>query len=178
MKTLILNLDFTPLCIVSWQRGLTLSLKNKNLRVLEYYDKVVYSESDVFEIPSVILYHRYVTPPKAKNVSKSYVLARDGMVCQYCRTKLDSKTATVDHVIPLARFKSKKEANTWDNLVACCKSCNSKKGGRTPTEAGMELIKNPKRPTRFLYIDSGPETWRNYDRTIKNKELESSCASE
>lgn len=162
MKTLILNLDYSPLSTVSWHRGLILSLNNKNMSVLEYYDLTVNSECDIFEIPSVMIYEKYVRPPIRKIVSKKYILLRDGMTCQYCMKKLDKSSCSVDHVIPLSSFKSKNEANTWNNLVACCKRCNTKKGNKTPEQAGMRLIRKPKSPSGFLMIDSGPIEWEKY----------------
>ena len=53
---------------------------------------------------------------------------------------------TLDHVIP----KSKGVDNSWENLVCCCSDCNSKKGDRTPEEAGMSLLNIPKKPTNMI----------------------------
>lgn len=61
------------------------------------------------------------------------ILERDDWKCQYCG---DEATA-VDHVIA----RSRGGTNEWENLVAACKPCNSKKGNRTPEEAGMRLIR-------------------------------------
>jgi len=171
MQTLILNLDFSPLSIVPWHRGLILSLNNKNLRVLEYYDLTVGSENDIFEVPAVMLYQKFVRPPKKRTISKHYVLLRDKMVCQYCSKKLDSLTSSVDHVIPVSRFKSKQEANTWDNLVACCKTCNTKKRNRTPKEAGMALLREPRQPNGFLHIQTGPDIWSNYVGSMQDSRV-------
>jgi 5-methylcytosine-specific restriction endonuclease McrA len=52
---------------------------------------------------------------------------------------------TVDHVLP----RSRGGGTTWENCVAACYSCNSKKGCRTPREAGMELRSRPARPARL-----------------------------
>lgn len=162
MKTLILNLNFRPLSIVSAHRGLVLSLKNKNLRVLEYYDLSMSSENDIFEVPAVMLYQKFVKPPRKRAVSKHYILTRDNMICQYCSKKLNSLTSSVDHVVPVSRFDSKQQANTWDNLVACCKTCNTKKRNRTPKEAGMSLEKEPRQPSGFIYINTAPAVWKDY----------------
>jgi len=171
MKTLILNLDFQPLSVVSANRGLILSLNNKNITVLEYYDLTISSESDIFEVPAVMLYNKFVVPPKRKTVSKRFVLLRDENTCQYCRKKLDIYSASVDHIIPVSLFASKNEANTWDNLVACCKTCNTKKKNKLPKDAGMELLKTPTRPHGFLTIETGPEIWRKYIVTMQDQEL-------
>lgn len=162
MRTLILNIDFSPLSIVNVNRGLVLSLNNPAIKVLEYYNKVVHSENDSFELPCVLLYERYIKPPIRKAISKKYVLARDKMICQYCSLKLDNSTASVDHIMPVSRFRNKGESNSWDNLVACCKKCNTKKGSRTPEEAMMTLLSKPKSPRGFMTVQKGPEIWEKY----------------
>jgi hypothetical protein len=53
-------------------------------------------------------------------------------------------------------------------VVTCCTKCNLKKGGRTPEEAGMSLIRKPKVPiwipllNRSLGIEETPSLWKNY----------------
>jgi len=162
MKTLILNLDFNPLSVVSAQRGLILSLKNNNLRILETYDWTISSEHDIFDVPAVMMYQKFVSPPLKKTVSKRFVLLRDKMTCQYCSKKLDNFSASVDHVVPVCFFEKKEHANTWENLVAACKSCNTRKGNRLIEDIGMKLIKKPKKPIGFINIYSGPEIWKKY----------------
>jgi hypothetical protein len=46
----------------------------------------------------------------------------------------------MDHIIP----KSQGGEKSWKNIVASCKPCNQKKGNRTPEQAGMKLLKEPK----------------------------------
>ena len=52
--------------------------------------------------------------------------------------------------------------------MSCCVQCNRSKGGRTPAEAGMQLLRPPKRPesTPAIRITVGlrnaPESWRDY----------------
>ena len=171
MKTLILNLDFSPLCVVSSNRGLILSLYNDNMSVLEYYDLTYNSESDKFDIPAVMLYNKFVKPPKRKVVSKNYILIRDSFICQYCSKKLDSLTSSVDHVIPVSKFNTRLEAGTWDNMVACCKDCNTKKRNRSPEEAGMKLLKQPRQPSGFLCLQEENEIWRKYVGSVQNPRL-------
>jgi hypothetical protein len=71
---------------------------------------------------------------------------------------------TFDHVVPVAQGGRK----DWENIVTCCINCNRRKGGRTPAEAGMRLIRRPKRPKRAPSIRvtfglrDAPESWRDY----------------
>lgn len=67
------------------------------------------------------------------------VLRRDRHRCGYCA----GWAATVDHVRP----RSRGGPNTWSNLIAACGSCNTRKADRTPAEAGMRLLWEPKAPT-------------------------------
>jgi hypothetical protein len=71
---------------------------------------------------------------------------------------------TFDHVIPVAQGGRK----DWENIVTCCVSCNRRKGGRTPSEAGMRLMKPPRRPDSApairitVGLRNAPESWRDY----------------
>ena len=56
---------------------------------------------------------------------------------------------TLDHVVP----RRLNGPNAWDNLVCCCVACNSKKGGRTPKQAHMKLIRPPIQPKRNPVIN-------------------------
>ncbi|OUS92989.1 HNH endonuclease [Rhodococcus sp. NCIMB 12038] len=49
--------------------------------------------------------------------------------------------------------------NTWANLVACCAPCNQRKADRTPEEAGMPLLWEPKAPRHIEKAQR--QIWRN-----------------
>lgn len=73
------------------------------------------------------------------------IKARDGGQCGYC---LSRRGTTVDHILPASRGGHE----TWENLVACCPTCNQLKADRTPEEAGMRLripVYEPKDERRF-----------------------------
>jgi 5-methylcytosine-specific restriction endonuclease McrA len=76
---------------------------------------------------------------KVPPVSRREVLRRDNHACQYCGS---GKKLTLDHVIP----RSKGGQHTWNNVVAACTSCNSRKGDRLPHEVNMVLPCKPKAP--------------------------------
>jgi 5-methylcytosine-specific restriction endonuclease McrA len=67
-------------------------------------------------------------------------------------------------VVPVARGGLKR----WDNIVAACFRCNHRKGGRSPEEAGMRLIRPPTEPHWLpaihvtFKLKSPPESWRDY----------------
>lgn len=53
---------------------------------------------------------------------------------------------TVDHIMPASRL-TRIEADTWLNTVAACLKCNGYKANRTPEEAGMPLLFQPREVT-------------------------------
>lgn len=83
----------------------------------------------------VVTTWRYQRQPKW---SKAGVLRRDKYVCAFCK----GKATTIDHVIP----RSKGGKNTWKNTIAACSPCNNRKRDRTPIEANMPLLFDPKIP--------------------------------
>jgi hypothetical protein len=62
------------------------------------------------------------------------VFKRDGYQCMHCGKR--PKELTIDHVLP----QSRGGPDAWDNVVACCRPCNHRKGARTPEEARMPSI--------------------------------------
>ena len=50
--------------------------------------------------------------------------------CYYCGKKVGTSGLTMDHVIPLSRGGR----STKDNLVPCCKRCNTRKKSSLPVE--------------------------------------------
>ena len=51
-------------------------------------------------------------------------------VCHYCGRNVAFKNLTMDHLVPLARGGR----STKDNLVPCCKACNTRKKSMLPLE--------------------------------------------
>ncbi len=67
------------------------------------------------------------------------LFARDGQMCLYCGDSFSSRELTRDHVIPSSRGGK----DRWRNVVSSCRSCNHRKGSRTPGEWGVELLAVP-----------------------------------
>lgn len=161
MKTLVLNVDFTPLGIISSERAVVLDIRSK-VQVIEYYDCYYRSENLRLKVPSVVLYKRHVKFPVRNKPTKRQILVRDNMKCQYCESSLQKDTATVDHIVPISFFKTKEDSNTWENMVACCKKCNSYKKMRTPEQANMKLKTEPKKPHGFLINKDSSSQWKTF----------------
>ncbi len=166
-QTLVLNASYEPINIVSWKRAITLLFQGK-VEGLAEYDKEIRSISFTIRMPSVLRLLRYVGMRKRFHqvkFSRANIYARDLHTCQYCGTKCSTEDLTFDHVIPVVKGGSK----TWNNIVTCCFECNHRKGGRTPEEAGMHLIRRPKAPDWIpgmiritIGLHSAPDSWRDY----------------
>ncbi|KFN51080.1 hypothetical protein P873_04050 [Arenimonas composti TR7-09 = DSM 18010] len=76
-------------------------------------------------------------------LTNTALFARDGNLCMYCGHEFRRQALTRDHVVPVSRGGR----DIWENVVAACCACNSRKGGRTPQQAGMPLLAVPYRPS-------------------------------
>ena len=95
------------------------------------------------QIPRIIRLLAYDKVPRhGLRFNRRNVFARDGNRCQYCGQSFPTSELSLDHVIPRSRGGDA----CWENIVCSCVDCNAKKGGRTPKEAGMKLIRLPARP--------------------------------
>jgi len=163
-NVLLLNVTYEPLKVIDWKRAVTLLVMGK-VEVLEEYSKEIHSVSFSIKLPAVVRLLRLVKRPKVPvRFSRQNIYLRDKHICQYCGRKFPPEELTYDHVIP----KSRGGRTIWSNIVTCCVRCNSAKGGRTPSEARMKLIREPTQPVwlPFLRITVGlrdmPSSWRDY----------------
>ncbi|MDO5504668.1 MAG: HNH endonuclease [Pseudoxanthomonas suwonensis] len=81
--------------------------------------------------------------PPTPSLSNPALFARDQHLCLYCGRQFPRQHLTRDHVVP----QSRGGRDIWENVVAACFHCNSRKGGRTPQQAGMPLLAVPYRPS-------------------------------
>jgi 5-methylcytosine-specific restriction endonuclease McrA len=134
-----------PLCVVNVRRAVVLALKGK-AEVLHHNGHVFRSETLELAAPSVVRLNYFVRVPyRARaSLSRRAVLVRDNFECQYCGRPAEN----VDHVVP----KSRGGGHTWDNVVAACRPCNSRKENRTPSEIGLRLRHPPQPPHSSVWI--------------------------
>jgi len=147
---IVLNAGYEFMGLVSWQRAMLL-LFNGKVEVVKESDRTVRTVSRTFRIPAVIRLIKFIRQIYRREVpfSRKNILIRDAHVCQYCGREFPSGDLTIDHIIP----KVQGGANGWTNVVACCRSCNIRKGGRTPRQAGMHLVRQPFKPTIMEFIN-------------------------
>jgi len=163
MKTLVLDPGFVPVKVITWRRALCMSLIEK-VEVLASYDREVRTISRSFRAPAVVrLLGAVRARPQLVRFSRRNVYLRDSHRCQYCLNTFSDAELTLDHVVP--RVSGGK--TSWTNVVAACGSCNRRKGGRTPEQAGLHLRSPPRRPqwsplsvTQRLPEQEVPEIWR------------------
>ncbi len=159
-KCLVLNADFTPIGIISWQKAMVWYYRsqqpdNHSIDIIEYHnDDAVITCRGSQEIPSVVKTHKYFKLfNNDVNFCRKNVFIRDDFRCQYCNTKLPIGKLTYDHVIPKSRWNSTKRATCWTNIVTACAKCNAKKANKTPSQANMTLIREPFVPKKsFKYL--------------------------
>ena len=84
------------------------------------------------------------TPP----LNNRTLFKRDANICLYCSLRFPTRELTRDHITPLSRGGR----DVWTNVATACRRCNNHKGGRTPEQAGMQLIAVPFTPTYAEYI--------------------------
>jgi hypothetical protein len=143
-RALLLNASFQPLQVISWQKDVQMFFSGK-VEIVESSDNFIRSVSVTIKMPVVIRLLNFVSLSHRKNVvrlNRNNVFQRDHHTCQYCGKSLPFSQLTLDHVVPVVKGGKK----TWENITTACRSCNVKKGGRTPEEAQMKLRSRPKQP--------------------------------
>jgi 5-methylcytosine-specific restriction endonuclease McrA len=179
MQTLVLDVSWAPVSRVPWEEAINWILEGLVEVVEEYEDQFVRSVNLSFKMPSVVRFVAAVGGRRRKvKFNRSNVYQRDNGKCQYCGQKVKMKDFTYDHVTPRAQGG----ITSWENIVVACVPCNQKKGGRTPTQAKMSLLSQPRKPNKafsnfvvnMTYEKGMPVTWRRFlgDMAYWNTELE------
>ena len=158
-KVLMLNRSYLPIHITSVRRAFSLFYQGIVRAVNEQYqtfdfetwsdlsvsvnDESIGLVNRLIKVPRVILLVSYDRVPKRQvRFSRFNIYARDKCTCQFCGKKMPRYELNLDHVIP----RSRGGTSTWENVVCSCQSCNRRKGGRTPQEAKMTLLRKPFKP--------------------------------
>ncbi len=116
------------------------------------------------QVPRIVRLTRYDKLPRASvRFNRKNLFARDDHRCQYCGQSRPVSQLSLDHVVPRAHGGK----TTWENIVCCCMQCNSRKGGRTPAQAGMKLLSQPAKPRSnptmsFPLDDPRYASWRTF----------------
>jgi 5-methylcytosine-specific restriction endonuclease McrA len=189
---LVLNRNYQPIHITSVRRAFVqlyegvARVVDREYRTFDFeswatLSAVAHDEEAIrtprmsLRVPRVILLVGFEMLPKTRvRFSRLNIYARDANRCQYCGHRFARAELNLDHVVP----RSKGGTTTWENVVCSCVPCNLRKGGRTPEEAHMRLLKRPVRP-RWTPAFRAPsrfyEDWRPFltvaDMAYWNTEL-------
>ena len=163
-RVLVLNSTYEPIHICNVRRAVILIFKG--IAVMQEASHFsLRSITASLPAPSVIrLVHFVHIPYKKRPASKSNILIRDRYLCQYCGKPLKSQEVTLDHILP----KSRGGETIWENLATCCTRCNVKKGSQLPEEAGLTLLRDPRKGATFHFIHllrhygSVDDKWKKY----------------
>ena len=118
----------------------------------------------VILVPRIIRLLCYDKLPKQTvKFNRRNIFARDSNRCQYCGRKFPTTELSLDHVVP----RSQGGQSTWTNIVCACLDCNVRKGGRSPREAGLHLIRPPEKPRRSPMLNlkltnSKYQSWKTF----------------
>jgi len=125
-------------------------------------------------VPRIIRLLFYDRLPRTNvKFTRRNIYARDSNRCQYCGKRFATSELSLDHVVP----RSRGGVSSWANIVCCCVRCNVRKGGRTPYEAHMKLVRLPAKPKRspMIALRLGHEkyaSWKQFlDAAYWNVEL-------
>jgi 5-methylcytosine-specific restriction endonuclease McrA len=176
-NVLVLNRSYLPIHVTSVRRAFALIYRDVARAVDEQYqtfdfeqwyrvdgEPAIGTSKGPIRVPRVILLVTYDRIPKRQiRYSRVNVFARDKYTCQYCGARPPRSELNLDHVVP----RSMGGKTTWDNVVASCVDCNRRKGGRTPQQARLRLIRKPSRPRwtplmNLAISHSRYEEWRPF----------------
>lgn len=154
---LVLDAGYQAVNVVPMRKALVLVTSGKAVAVEEDRGLVFHSERSRVYGPTIIrlliaIAHRVYRRFNVK-FNKRNIMARDEYICQYCGTT--GIPLTIDHVVPRSRRTPEHPnggASAWDNCVAACFPCNTRKGNRTPDEAGMKLLNPPSKPRWYFAL--------------------------
>lgn len=158
-SVLVLNRVYQPIHVTPVRRAVSLLYQGVARALDEEYRQLdfegwaelaaaagadaIHTPTRAIRVPRVIVLVAHVHLPRQRvRFSRLNVYARDGSTCQYCGRRMSRTELNLDHVVP----RSRGGVTSWENVVCSCVPCNLRKGGRTPEEAGMRLLRTPARP--------------------------------
>jgi 5-methylcytosine-specific restriction endonuclease McrA len=145
----------------------------RNFSAQQPHPETIATVSFKIRVPRVILLVMFDRMPKKEvKFTRHNIFERDRNTCQYCGGVFERKDLNLDHVIP----RDHGGPTTWENIVCSCISCNTLKANRTPQEAGLHLVRKPKRPKwrPFVQVSVGiqHDSWKHFlDLAYWNVEL-------
>ena len=152
---LILNADYRPLSyfplsLWSWQDAVKAIFRG-SVDIVSEYDRTVSSPGMRVKLPSVLALKEFIPVKRKPAFTRFNVFLRDAFDCQYCREGFKTHELTFDHVIP----RSRGGRTEWENIVAACQCCNTRKGNHMPREINMHPVRKPIEPSLYQLQEHG-----------------------
>lgn len=187
-RTLVLNRSFLPIHITTVRRACILVYQGVARIVDETFETfdfagwlargvapgaeavgLVERSIAVPRVVALVAYDRL--PRRSVRFTRHNVFARDRHTCQYCGRRLPRHELNLDHVVP----RSQGGPSTWENIVCSCHACNRRKGGRTPEQAGLRLLRRPARPAWSPFLSRAAVNARYRDWHVFLGEADDPC---
>ena len=157
--TLVISQGYLPIGTVSVQRAVQLYVDGKAEIERAHPTRRFRSMKLVVPAPRVLRLRAGVKlparlfGPAPLGGSNHNLFDRDGRRCLYCgrseaQVKRTGHKLTRDHVMPVSRGGQ----DVWRNVATACEPCNNLKANRTPDEAGMPLLAEPRTPTAWELV--------------------------
>jgi Restriction endonuclease len=161
MAPLILRLDATgsPITWIPWQDAACLYSRNMVAWTAGDSEFTIHGGMSrltglrsYININSIIAIKRSATHKHPKRnippLTNRELFRRDAYICMYCGGQFRESALTRDHVIPFSRGGT----DRWSNVVTACRSCNTRKGNKTPEQARIPLLAIPYVPNWAEYL--------------------------
>jgi hypothetical protein len=169
MKTLVVDKIYQPVGFISL-RKLSKYLAKDKVTVESVWENEFFRKAQKYPAV-VVLKEFYRKRPIVARFSKKGVFKRDMYICQYTGQALTGSDATIDHIIP----KSRGGKTSWENCVTTSFHLNScVKKNKTPEEAGLKLIAEPKAPAgpmelEFANMEYIHNDWVQYFPNVRRR---------
>jgi len=124
------GIDTTAMRAVLWAEWLTLPIRSN--------DQSIRSIRGVVRIPRVTVAFYEGMPERMPRT----IAERDNYICAYTGEHCPPHIGSVDHIVP----RDQGGSNDWMNKVWSRRDVNNKKSNRTPAEAGLKLLRPPRKP--------------------------------
>lgn len=162
------SLDLTDMSMHTVSSQWALSIRHRTTFDEQDTTEYIYSAKMRIRVPKAIILPDYTGISAPRKIpadhlfDKKTMFCRDRYTCAYCRKRSRrGRGLTVDHVVPICRGGQSR----FSNCVTACTTCNTRKGNKTPEEAGMKLSIKPKRPTlkqlTSLHRERFSELWED-----------------
>jgi 5-methylcytosine-specific restriction endonuclease McrA len=120
---------------VSWDEWIKLPVRD--------FDLEIRTPKTGIRVPTVMVAAHYAKMPHTRaRLSRQAIFERDRGICQYTGELVGFHNGNLDHVIPRHRGGR----DSFENLVWCKRSLNSRKANHLPDEVGLKLLRRPKAP--------------------------------